>query len=120
MKENNLGEFVRAKRTELGMSLREFAALCGLSHTHVDSIERGYDARSGRKVNPTSETIRKLAAALGVSESELIGAAAPAPAAADDAALKFALFGDGDVSDEKLEEVKKFARFINGGGGDSV
>ena len=118
MNENSLGEFVRAKRTELGMSLREFAAMCGLSHTHVDSIERGYDPRSGRRVNPTSETIRKLAAALGTTESELLGVAAPA--VTDDTALKFALFGDGSVSDEKLDEVKKFAKFINGGGGGSV
>lgn len=113
MKENSLGEYVRAKRTELGMSLREFAAFCGLSHTHVDSIERGYDPRSGRKVNPTSVTIRKLSHALGVSESELLGGSLPEPA--DDTALKFALFGDGSVSDEKLEEVKKFAKFINNG-----
>lgn len=102
----------------MGMSLREFAALCQLSHTHVDSIERGFDARSGRKVNPTSATIRKLAAALRVPESELININLGKPFASpsDDAALKYALFGDGNISDEMLNEVKQFAKFIQSRG----
>ena len=106
---DNLGEYVKSKRQSMGMSLREFASVCGMSHTHIDSIEKGYDVRSGRKVNPTSETIKKLAQGLGVSEAELMGHSDAVP---DDSALKFALFGDGNISDEMLEEVKKFAQFI--------
>lgn len=98
----------------MGMSLREFASLCGISHTHIDSIEKGVDVRSGREVNPTSSTIVKLAKALGVPESELIninlGKQKCDPS--DDEALKFALFGDKNTSDEMLNEVKKFAQFI--------
>ena len=106
---DNLGEYVKNKRQSMGLSLREFASLCNMSHTHIDSIEKGYDVRSGRKVNPTSETIKKLAQGLGVSEAELMG---HGEETLDDTALKFALFGDGDVSDKMLEEVKKFAKFI--------
>ncbi len=112
--DNKLGEYVRARRQEMGMSLREFAAVCGISHTHIDSIEKGYDVRSGRAVNLTGATIRKLAGALGLPESELVdielGRGRREPT--DDEALKFALFGQGDISDEMLDEVKKFARFI--------
>lgn len=111
---NSLGEYVKSRRQSMGMSLREFADICGISHTHVDSIEKGFDVRSGREVNPTSATIRKLAAALGVSEGELIslnlGKSNEKPSG--DEALKFALFGDGNISDEMLEEVKNFAKFI--------
>ncbi len=98
----------------MGMSLREFANLCGISHTHIDSIEKGFDVRSGREVNLTSATIRKLAAALGVQESELINMNIQnnTEQPSNDEALKFALFGEGDISDEMLEEVKNFARFI--------
>lgn len=98
----------------MGMSLREFANLCGISHTHIDSIEKGVDMRSGREVNLTSATIRKLAAALGMQESELIkmNVQDQAQLPSNDEALKFALFGDGNISDEMLEEVKSFARFI--------
>ncbi len=44
---NSLGEYVKSRRQGMGMSLREFAELCGISHTHIDSIEKGYDVRSG-------------------------------------------------------------------------
>lgn len=102
----------------MGMSLREFAALCGISHTHIDSIEKGYDVRSGREVNPTSATIRKLAKALNVPESELIelNLGKRKSELSADESLKFALFGDGDISDEMLEEVKNFAKFIKSRG----
>ena len=111
---NSLGEYVKSRRLSMGMSLREFAGLCNISHTHIDSIEKGYDVRSGREVNPTSATIRKLAKALGVPESELIelnlGKRKSQQSA--DESLKFALFGDGNISDEMLQEVKNFAKFI--------
>lgn len=107
---NKLGEYVKEHRQALGMSLREFGALCGVSHTHIDSIEKGYDVRSGRPVNPTSATLGKIAAALGVSEAELMGN--KEEKTSSDELLKFALFGDGEVTDDMLEEVKQFARFV--------
>ena len=112
---NNLGEFVKEQRQKMGMSLREFAKTCNVSHTHIDSIEKGYDVRSGRKVNLTGETIKKLSAALGVKEAELMNmylGQKVETEAATDAQLKFALFGQEDVSDEMLIEVKRFAEFI--------
>lgn len=99
----------------MGMSLREFGKLCGVSHTHIDSIEKGYDIRSGRAVNLTGTTIRKLAAALSASEAELMNmymGHKTEERPVTDTELKFALFGDGDISDEKLDEVKRFAEFI--------
>lgn len=107
-----LGEIVKERRLELGMSLREFGALCGMSHTHIDSIEKGYDVRSGRTVNPTSATISKIAAALNMSEAELLGKDKPEETPSEDEMLKFALFGDGNATDEMLQEVKQFAEFI--------
>ena len=116
---NNLGEFIKERRQSMGMSLREFARLCGVSHTHIDSIEKGYDVRSGRAVNLTSTTIEKLSAALGIKEAELmnmnLGNKSESKAATD-AELKFALFGNADISDEMLDEVKRFAEFIKSRG----
>jgi len=108
---NKLGKTVKARRQAMGMSLREFGALCGMSHTHIDSIEKGYDVRSGRAVNPTSATIKKLALALGMTESELLEQPCDS-APSTDGLLKFALFGGSDATDEMLEEVKQFAKFI--------
>lgn len=112
---NTLGEYVKERRQKMGMSLREFGKLCQMSHTHIDSIEKGYDVRSGRVVNLTSTTVRKLAAALGNTEAELMNMYMGQKSerrVATDSELKFALFGDADISDEMLSEVKKFAEFI--------
>ncbi|MBR5012089.1 MAG: helix-turn-helix transcriptional regulator [Clostridia bacterium] len=116
---NSLGEFVRERRLEMGMSLREFAALCKVSHTHIDSIEKGYDVRSGRAVNLTSTTIKKLALALGVKEAELMKVNLgenTEVGKVTDSELKYALFGDSAISDSMLDEVKKFAEFIKSRG----
>lgn len=63
---NNLSEFVRQQRGT--MSLREFAQKCdGISHTQIDSIERGVDPRTGKPVRPTVETLAKISKGTGAS-----------------------------------------------------
>lgn len=67
---DKLSEFVRTKRGN--MSLREFAKLCGdISHTQIDSIERGVDPRTGKPVRPTVETLAKIAQGTGVTVAYL-------------------------------------------------
>lgn len=69
---NTLGKFIRLARKEKGLSLRELAARCGLSHSYVDNLEKGVDPRSGKAVSPTLDTILKLAAGLGMTFGELL------------------------------------------------
>jgi repressor LexA len=69
---NNLGKYIKEKRHGMGLSLREFGKRCDLSHTHVDSLEKGYDYRTKKPVNITNETFQKLAKGLGVNESFLV------------------------------------------------
>ena len=40
----NLGEFLRKKRLEKGLSLREVARQTNISHVHIGAIERGESA----------------------------------------------------------------------------
>ena len=108
--DNKIGKLVKNKREELKLSLREFGALCGMSHTHIDSIEKGFDARTGKPVNLTSSTISKLSAVLGMSESELLGQ--KPPEAATKQQLKMALFNDPNVPDSLLDEVIRYAHYI--------
>ena len=68
---NALGEYIKNYRSERNLSLREFAKLADVSHTHIDSIEKGTDFRTGKSVRITNETIQKLANALNVGESFL-------------------------------------------------
>ena len=72
---DKLSNFVRQKRGDL--SLREFAKLCGnISHTQIDSIERGVDPRTNKPVRPTIETLQKIAKGTGVKVSYLAALAA--------------------------------------------
>lgn len=68
-----LGEYVRKKRKEMDLSLRDFGKLCGISHTTIDVIERGVDPRNGKPVNITNSTFEKLASGLGEPIEKLVG-----------------------------------------------
>ena len=69
---NRLGIFIKQRRNKKSLSLREFGNLCGISHTHIDSIEKGKDFRTGKPVRITNETLEKLANVLNVSCSYLL------------------------------------------------
>ena len=72
------------------------------------------DWKRGRST-PKLPKLQKLADYFGVSLEYLMGTdpnGRPAPTAPpSDADIKFALFGDRDIDDEVLEEVKAFAKF---------
>ena len=110
--ENKIGEYVKAYRLKKGLSLRAFGELCSMSHTHIDSIEKGVDVRTGRAVNLTAATVSKLANVMGVSEAELLGFDKKSEQKLSDAQLKFALFGTEDVPDSVLDEVRQYAQFL--------
>jgi transcriptional regulator with XRE-family HTH domain len=69
--ENRLGEYIKKYRLEHGLSLREFAEKVGISHTHVDSIEKGIDFRTGKHVRLTNETIQKIASVLNKDPAKI-------------------------------------------------
>lgn len=83
---NNLGNFIRCYRAD--QSLREFANKCGISHTHLDSIEKGIDPRSGKSVSITVDTLKKIAHAMNMTINEL-------------------LLASGEVDGDSIKEVKK-------------
>ncbi len=70
MKEAQIGSFIHEYRGK--QSLREFATKCGISHTHLDSIEKGTDYRSGKPVRVTIDTLEKIANAMNMSVNELL------------------------------------------------
>ncbi len=67
------------------------------------------DYKNGRKKTLSAETLSKIADYFGVSVDYLFGKSA----VADEQALKVALFGgDGAVTDEMWNEVKRYAQYI--------
>lgn len=67
-----LADLIREYRDEHGLSLRDFAERCSLSHAYVDKLERAVDPRSGKPVTPTVETLRLLAQGMGVTLEDLM------------------------------------------------
>jgi transcriptional regulator with XRE-family HTH domain len=62
---NTFGTRVRAMRLALGLSQRELGRLAGIADTHAKRLE-------GETQSPSLETLRNLAAALGVTVGELV------------------------------------------------
>ena len=67
-----LGNVVRNYRQENHLSLRAFGEMRGISHTTIDCIEKGYDPRTGKRVNITNITFSKLADVLKIPVSALV------------------------------------------------
>ncbi len=57
----NLGNLLRELRGK--ESLRDASKRIGISHTYLDTIEKGSDKRSGKPVKPTPETLKLLSVA---------------------------------------------------------
>ena len=67
---NLIGEYIKNYRGDI--SLREVAKKCNISHTHLDSIEKGYDPRTGKPVSVTVETLKKIAKAMNMTINDLL------------------------------------------------
>lgn len=69
--DNKCRKLIRQARGSL--SLRDFAKKCGISHTHLDSIEKGYDPRTGKPVQVSVKTLKKISNGSGIPLEQLIG-----------------------------------------------
>lgn len=70
---------------------------------------------SGWKIGrmPQNATLKKIADYFNVSTDFLLYGKEKSPSEISDEDLKFALFGgDGEITDEMFEEVKRFAEFV--------
>lgn len=67
-----LGEIIKQYREKNNLSLREFAERCGLSHAYIAKLEEGIDPRSGKKIEPTLETVKKVSEAISMPLDELL------------------------------------------------
>ena len=66
-----LGEFIQRYRSEHDISQRQFAHICGLSHSYISMIERGVNPRSDKPIVPTIGQMKKLADGMGTTMMEL-------------------------------------------------
>ena len=68
----NLQEFLINKRKELKLSLRNAANLIGISHTYLNTLEKGVDPRNSIPTKPTPETLELIAKAYDASYEYLM------------------------------------------------
>lgn len=109
----NISEFYKRLRDlceQTGMTVNELAKNLELSSGSPTAWKNG--------AVPREATVVKIAAYFGVSVGYLLGKEENTPAengkrAVNDEEIKFALFGgDGEITDEMYEEVKRFAEFV--------
>src|SRR5690625_3533181 len=67
---DSLGELIKSLRGK--ESLRDAGKRIGISHTYLDTVEKGRDKRSGNPVNPTPETLRLISRAYNYPYEELM------------------------------------------------
>ncbi|MBE6067951.1 MAG: helix-turn-helix transcriptional regulator [Clostridium lundense] len=68
----NLQSFLINKRKELKLSLRNAADLIGISHSYLNTLEKGVDPRNNAPVNPTPETLQLISKAYNTSYEYLM------------------------------------------------
>jgi transcriptional regulator with XRE-family HTH domain len=106
----SLGVWLRAVRTEQGLSQRGLADQAGISRSYLCDIERGRGAK------PSIETLDKLGAALGHSRNELMRAGGLIEGGLGDRHSEaerrlLAVFRDLDDAGKAL--VMRFTRFVH-------
>lgn len=67
---SEIGKLLRELRGS--ESLREASKRIGISHTYLDTIEKGYDKRSGKEVNPSPDTLRLISKAYSYPYKKLL------------------------------------------------
>lgn len=67
-----LGEIIYKYRTELKISQRDFAKKAGFSHSYVAMLEKNIDARTGKPISPTFETIKNVSKAINISIDDIL------------------------------------------------
>ena len=75
MTPKQMSELIKKLRGE--MSLRDFAAKCGVSHTTIDNLERGIDPRTGKPPQIKMATYQKIISACGLPS--ILSISEPAP-----------------------------------------
>ena len=85
----SLGDILRSRRAELGLTLREVSGAARVSLGYISEIERGQKEASSELLAslcdaldvPLSDVLREVADAVAIEEAAALVAAAPTPIA---------------------------------------
>lgn len=106
---NELGTYIKEKRTEKGLSIRRLAELANISHTEVKRIEDGLRKQTSPQV------LRSIASALGIPYEELMTAAGYIDGPATEIAegtVATGIKNTEDLSQEEIDQVNQYIAFL--------
>lgn len=106
---NELGSFIKEKRTEKGLSIRKLAELADISHTEVKRIEDGI------RKQPSPQVLRSIASALGVPYENLMTVAGYIDEPADKptgGTVVAGIKGAEDLSQDEINQVNQYIAFL--------
>jgi transcriptional regulator with XRE-family HTH domain len=93
----DIGLLVKQYRQANNLTLREFAARCGTSHSYIAMLESHKNSKTGEPIIPTIAMIKKLSQGMNMSVNEII-------AICDD--MPISLDGASDIKKNSPEEPK--------------
>lgn len=67
-----LGDIILNYRKEKGISQRDFAKQCNISHSYIAMLEKNIDARTGKPICPTLETIKNISICMRIPIDDLL------------------------------------------------
>lgn len=112
-----LGDMIKGYRESHGLSQRAFARRAGLSNAQISFLEKGVSP-SGKPFEPSFDTIRKVARAMGTSPETILTECEDFMLTlndsdlTDDEQIAYLLFDGEPVTRSQIEEVKRFAKWI--------
>ena len=67
-----LGAFIKQYRQKNKLTLRDFAARCGTSHSYISMLEEGKNSKTGEPITPSLATLVKISGAMNMTLHELV------------------------------------------------
>ena len=67
-----LGDIILKYRKEMNMSQRDFSKKSNMSHSYVAMLEKNIDARTGKPISPTLETIKNVSLATNIPIDDIL------------------------------------------------
>lgn len=67
-----IGKRLKEAREARNLSLRKAAEMIGVSHTYLDTLEKGRDPRTGNPVNPSAEILVQISKGYSIPIEELL------------------------------------------------
>lgn len=67
-----LGDIILKYRKEMNMSQRDFSKKSNMSHSYIAMLEKNIDARTGKPISPTLETIKNVSLATNIPIDEIL------------------------------------------------